>query len=98
MSDKSNGQKALDSLTEVGKEITINIEIADQEKAQRLMGTMYRKNIEEFGVSVTSWGFWDTSKASQLRLEMIRSENDRHNIAISDIYSMTDREILKLSQ
>lgn len=91
----TNARECLEVITTEGREITINIEIKDSEKAERLLGTMYGKPLEEFGVSVTSWGFWDITKANKLRLDMLEQENIRHQVALGNIRSMTDRAILE---
>ena len=90
-----NAEEYLKEVTREGKTITINIEIRDAEKAKALMATMYGKNIEEFGVVVKSWGFWDTQTANELRLEAIKQEIDRHNNEIKCLYSMLDRQFLE---
>ena len=92
---KTESQEILDSMTVAGKEMTINIEIADSAQAQQLMGTMYGHNVEEFGVKVTSWGFYDLSKANAERIRLIKSETERHQMKLSNIFSMSDRAILE---
>ena len=97
MCDKSDAQKHLDAVTAEGKEITINVEIKDREKAQQLMATMHNQNVDEFGVVVTSWGFWDIQKAQKLRIEMLEQAARDYQLITGNISSMTDRAILEIN-
>jgi len=85
----------MNEVTRVGKEITISIEIVNSEKAQELLGTMYDKNIDKFGVAVKSWGFWNQVKANEIRLEKLNQELSRHQCDMQNILAMTDMELLE---
>lgn len=87
-------QEYLEAVTAEDREITINIKICDSEKAKDLLGTMYDKNIDQFGVAVQSWGFWDIQKANKLRIESINAEIERHQQIIRDLMYKTDQEYL----
>ena len=72
-----NEQDLMGEVTLVGKVITINIEIVDRDKAQKLLATMYDKYVDELGVKVHEWGFYNNLRAEKIRLEKIISEIDR---------------------
>lgn len=91
----SEAEEYLNTITAEGKEMSINIKIHDRVKAQQLMATMYDKNLDVFGVSVQSWGFWDIQKANKLRIEAINSEVGRHHQAIQYLIYKTDLDYLK---
>ncbi len=78
-----------DSMFTVGKEITVNLIITDQEKASDLMSTLYGRNEKEFGVVVQSWGFWDIQKAEQNRCSAIKD-------ALYDLQALLDKPGLDL--
>ena len=92
--NKTNEQEYLDEVTKVGKEITINIKILDAEKAKQLLGTMYGKNVDEFGVEVQSWGFWDVTKANKLKQEAIEKEIQEHSERIQSLLYKSDLDYL----
>ncbi len=85
----------LDALTEEGKEITVNIKIEDPEKAADLMDTMHNRNINYFGVSVQSWGFWDIKKAQELRIKAMSDEVARHQEAMFNLVNKRDQQYLE---
>lgn len=87
-------QKYLDAITSKNKEITINIKIIDSEKAKKLLGTMYGKNTNIFGVEVTNWGFYDTTKASVNKLDAIGLEINAAYQKINNIIASNPKEFL----
>ena len=91
----SDAQEYLNAVTKEGKVITVNLKIVDSSLAQDLMGTMHNQNIDKFGVCVESWGFWDLKKANELRFDLLKAENERHQQRLADIFHTHDRELLE---
>lgn len=80
----------LESMTVEGKEITVNLKVTDRKRAQDLIGTMYGRKVDEFGVAVVSWSFINLDKANERRMALIREETQRHREAMDVILAMTD--------
>ena len=93
--DKEDAKKCLDAITSEGRVISINIKICDAKKAEELLGTMYDKNIEQFGVAVQSWGFWDIQKANALRIKAMTAEVDRHQQEMQNLINKRDQDYLE---
>lgn len=93
-----DARKYLDEVTADGRVITINIKICDYKKAKELLGTMYDKNIEKFGVAVQSWGFWDIQKANALRIKAMTDEVERHQQEMQNLVYKCDQDYLDEDQ
>jgi hypothetical protein len=79
-----SSERILNTMIQKGSKVSITIEIVDQEKANRLLDTMYDKYVDEFGVKVHLWGNCDLIKADEIRhgklnelKERFQSEFDR---------------------
>lgn len=91
----NNAQKYMDTVTQEGKIISVNLEIINSSKAKDLLATMYDKNFDTLGVKVHSWGFWDILKANKIRMHLINEENSRHQTEISSIMCLRDLDLLE---
>ena len=93
-------EKFLHEMTKEGKTISITIKIHDQDKAKKLMSTMYGttmhgENMEDLGVEVMNWGFCDIMKAEGIRLNKLKSEIESFNANISNIICESATQILR---
>lgn len=93
----SDAQQTLDAMTPVGKEITIGIKITDSDRAQMLMGTMYKRYQDFFGVEVYSWGAFDIQKAQEQKLQAMRSLHDEFYQKLTDVYYQDLRLLIEPS-
>ena len=90
MSKNKEDSFILDSLTNVGKIISINIKIEDSAKAQELLRTMYGHNIDTFGVSVQSWGFSDIMGEQKAMIEDAKALAREYNESLNAILNRNE--------
>lgn len=88
-------EKYLKSVVEVGKTISIEITITDYENALRLMSTMHTNKSEGFGVIVQSWGFHNSIKAEEKRLELLKAQIEENTNKLNDIFYIGSAELLE---
>ena len=95
---KSEAQRYLDAITREGRTITVNLTINDAEKAQAMMATLHGHNVEQFGVTVEGWGFYNTALAEERRKAAMIALTEKFNEQMAHLAALDDRDFLTAAE
>jgi hypothetical protein len=95
---KAESMNWLRDIVQVGKVVTVNIEVLDFEKALKFFGTMYEEDPAVYGMKVHKWGFSDSMNGEEKRMDLLKLQAEENQYKVNEIIKMQHDDLNGVSK